>query len=367
MTKPLVSIIIVNWNKVEYLRNCIESLLESTYKSIEIIVVDNGSADGSAEYLKHLIQTQKNVKAIFNKENLGFAGPSNQGAEIADGELLFLLNNDTIIDRNCIEEVVIFFNEHPEASVVQPRLMQNEELMDEQGNVLLTNGFLLHFGYNCILKPVFKATYPVFSVKGAAFFIRREVYTQIGLFRPEFFAFYEETDFCHRCWLAGFPVYYMGKAVVMHIGHITAAQFKKEKPVWIWEKSIYNRFVSLATLLSAKSLMRIFVPHLLLSLLTAPILHIKGRKNIAKATISALCSFIKNIRHIQRQRQCIHKQLDGYSEKQIFDELGLITRPPKGYLWASAKGNLSEYWKKPQTEKYINDLIAKLSKNSKHL
>lgn len=360
----LVSIIIVNWNRIDYLKNCIESLLKSSHQELEIIVVDNGSSDGSFGYIHELMQHDRRFVVHRNEENLGFALPSNQGAELATGDVLFCLNNDTIVASDCIAKVLAFLKENPKAGVVQPRLMQNETLMDEQGNVLMNNGYLLHFGFNCELSETFLQNYPIFSVKGAAFFVTRKVYEKIGLFRPEFFAFYEETDFCHRCWLAGFPVYYFGQAEVLHIGHVTARQFKQEKPVWIWHKSYYNRLVSLATLLSAKSIFRILSCHIFISLAALPILFVKGEHNIAKAIIWAHWDLIKNIKAICKQRKAIRSNLSGFTEDDLFHSFGLMTKPPPGYMLALAANRLDKYWEERENKHTIEQLISSLQKTA---
>jgi len=358
-----ISIVIVTWNKIDYLQDCVESLFNSTYKNFEIIIVDNGSDDGSVEYIMELQKKYPNIKAIFNKENLGFSTPSNQGARIATGDLIFLLNNDTVVDYFCLESVVMFVKENPNVAVIQPRIMQTETIMDEQGNVLMNNGYLLHFGFGEKISPLFYQTYPVFSVKGAAFFVTRKAYEQVGLFRDEYFAFYEETDFCHRCWLAGLPVFYFGGATVQHIGHGTAGEIKKKEPVLIWYQAYRNRLISLFTLLSRKRLFTVLLPHIFMTICSSPVFILLGKKSIFIGIVKSNLYLIANFRSLIKQRKYFKSTLNGFTEDEIFKRFKLFISPPRGYMLSLATNKHHEFWRKSVNvelrNKYIEGLKQK--------
>jgi GT2 family glycosyltransferase len=107
---PKVSIIVVSFNNLEYLRLCIESIFEySNYPNVEVIVVDNGSADGSAEYLKGK-KEEGRLEAILNPQNLGFAKANNQGIEISSGEYIILLNDDTVVTQDWISGLIKYLS-----------------------------------------------------------------------------------------------------------------------------------------------------------------------------------------------------------------------------------------------------------------
>lgn len=101
--KPLVSIIIANWNGASHLEDCLASIEAQTYRSIETVLIDNASVDSSVE----LVRAQfPRVRIVQNEINRGFCASNNQGAREASGELLFLLNNDTVIAPDCVEQMV---------------------------------------------------------------------------------------------------------------------------------------------------------------------------------------------------------------------------------------------------------------------
>ncbi|HON85859.1 MAG TPA: glycosyltransferase family 2 protein, partial [Syntrophorhabdaceae bacterium] len=102
MEDKLISIVILNWNGIEFIRGCIDSVINQDYKNLEIIVVDNASTDGSPEMIE---KEYKDVILLRNKENLGFGGGNNVGIKYAHGDYIVILNNDTELDRSCISEM----------------------------------------------------------------------------------------------------------------------------------------------------------------------------------------------------------------------------------------------------------------------
>src|SRR3989344_4137683 len=130
---PLVSIIIVNWNGGEVFRNCLKTLKALKFSDYELIIVDNGSSDGTQE-----------LANIKNKNNLGFANGNNQGYEKSRGKYVWLLNNDTLVKPDILTKLVKYLDQNPDVGVVQPkiRIMDKPELLDNAGSFLTRSGFL---------------------------------------------------------------------------------------------------------------------------------------------------------------------------------------------------------------------------------
>ena len=145
---PLVSIIVLNYNAGELLLNCINSLKKSTYSNLEIIIVDNISSDGSQEKCKNKFP---DIKLIQNKNNLGYCGGNNVGIQHASGEFIVILNPDTIVEPNWINELISAYNEFGEG-LYQPKILSlNEEkksLFDHQNDVQLR---YIHFDMQFLL------------------------------------------------------------------------------------------------------------------------------------------------------------------------------------------------------------------------
>jgi GT2 family glycosyltransferase len=210
-----VSVLILSWNKKEYLKTCLPTLEKVSYKNLEIIVVDNGSKDGTIEYLK---KNHPKVKIVANKTNLGFAGGNNAGLKKVTGDYILLLNNDTKVTKGFIEPLVKVLDTRPDIGVVQSKIiwMEDHSRLDSIGAFLTNTGFLYHYGYLQHDKKAYDKQVYVYTVKGASMLMRADMVKRTGLFDDDYFIYFEETDFCHRVWLAGYKIIYEPKSVIYH-------------------------------------------------------------------------------------------------------------------------------------------------------
>ena len=112
---PKVSIVILNWNGKEHLEDCLASLKKQTYASLELLLVDNASVDGSVEYVEGCFPM---VNVLVNPENRGFGPAVNRGVEQAKGEYVLFLNNDLFLDEQCIEKMVTMIEDEKVGAVV---------------------------------------------------------------------------------------------------------------------------------------------------------------------------------------------------------------------------------------------------------
>lgn len=234
MTAVDVSVILVNYNAGPYLEACLQSIRRFVDdQALEVVVVDNASTDRSLETLGRFPE----VQLIRNAENRGFAAAVNQGLEVAKGRYLFLLNPDTEIVSPIFRALVAFLDAHPEVGMVGPRLRNPDgslqtsayrfpTLFQAAGSVfglkrLVPVGVLRaglgwwlgeHFGQ---LDPHDRPR-PVDYVTGACLLIRREVVADLEGFDPRFFLYFEEKDFCLRARRAGWQVWFVPIAEVVH-------------------------------------------------------------------------------------------------------------------------------------------------------
>jgi len=228
---PLVSIVVLNWNGLVYLEKCLQSLQFLKYPNCEIIVVDNGSSDGSPEMVK---ENFKNIQLIINNSNLGFAKGSNVGIKASKGDLVVLLNNDMVVDPCWMSELV-------KATLVSPRIgmtsgivLQREpfDVVSEAGKKMdVFTGNTWRVGYGdkySQLKKVDDIDY--FS--GGALLVRREVIRKIGLLDEGYFFTSEDADwsFCAR--RAGFDFALAPLALVWHEGSATRKRVPKTGYYW---------------------------------------------------------------------------------------------------------------------------------------
>jgi len=221
---PKLSIIILTWNGVRHISDCLELVQKSTYQNYEIIVVDNGSKDGTPDLIKNNFP---NVKLILNKTNLGFTGGNNIGIKQARGDIVFLLNDDTKIHSNLIEVLVQELKSSPKIGIVGPKIY----FMDEPDKIWFAGGKIdwvksdsFHLGRNLIDKELINdSKKEVDFITGCALMIKKEVIDKIGLLDDKFFAFYEDADWCQKAKKAGYKVVYIPFGGVWHIKSATAS------------------------------------------------------------------------------------------------------------------------------------------------
>ena len=206
---PKVIVLVLNWNRKNFTLKCLESLKEQDYQNLEMVVVDNGSSDGSEAEVK---ARHPWAGFIQNGDNLGYAGGNNRGIRSAlarGADYVFLVNNDTKFDRRCIAELVQTAEKNRNYGILGPVAFSYDG-----GNNALSSGFELDWTLfrffpfrfvegNLVLNHQ-EDVYRVDAVQGDAFFVRREVFEKVGFFDEKFFLLGEECDFCLRAKAAGF-------------------------------------------------------------------------------------------------------------------------------------------------------------------
>ncbi len=214
MPDPLVSVIIPNWNGVEHLPACLDSLRRQSYPHVEIIVADNASNDGSQGLLA---DRYPEVRLIQLPENRGFTGACNAGLQAAGGEILALLNNDTEADLHWLAAVADAFARHPEAGSVASRMLlfDRRDVFHTAGDFYRLDGTPGNRGVWQKDTGQYGEGY-VFSACGGSAAYRRAMLDQVGLLDDAFFFSCEDLDLGWRAQLAGWRCVYSPAAVVYH-------------------------------------------------------------------------------------------------------------------------------------------------------
>jgi GT2 family glycosyltransferase len=234
-----ISIIIVSWNTHDILRDCLKSVYDQVKGiTFEVIVIDNASSDDSAEMVKTAFP---GVILIENAANRGFAAANNQGMKIAKGRYVLLLNSDTIVLDNAIQETVTFADNHPEAAVagckvlnlnksLQPTCFMFPSLL----NLFLSSTYLYKlfprsrfFGRERMTWWDRDDIREVEVVTGCFMLVRKQAIDQIGLMDEGFFMYAEETDWCYRFKKAGWKILFTPDPRIIHLG---GASSKKVRP-----------------------------------------------------------------------------------------------------------------------------------------
>lgn len=201
---PDLSIIIVNTNNRKLLEECLYSIYAGTHRAtFEIIVVDNNSTDGSQQMVK---TSFPEVILIENKENLGFVKASNQGLEIYRGRYALLLNDDTVVKDRAFDCMVEFMDKSVKTGACGPKLLNRDRTIQQQGG-LLGQRFWLS-----------ESSKEVKFVTGACLMVRREAIDKIGILDENLFFYNDDLDWCLRIRKAGWKIYFLPQAEVVHYG-----------------------------------------------------------------------------------------------------------------------------------------------------
>lgn len=216
MVKNEVVVVIPNWNGTDSISDCLASLQSQT-QNTEIIVVDNGSVDGSVEIIKSEFPS---VKLLEQSKNLGFAGGVNVGIKqaINDGfEYVALFNNDAVADKNWLKNLVECLNNNKSVGIATGKLIDSQKQnLDSTGDYYTTWGLPYPRGRGEPVGDQYDQTTDIFAASGGASLYRVEMLKQIGLFDEHFFAYYEDVDLSFRAQLAGWKVKYVPAAEAYH-------------------------------------------------------------------------------------------------------------------------------------------------------
>lgn len=212
------TIIIPNYNGLKYMEDCLASLEKQTVRDFKLLVVDNGSTDGSVEWLK-----DRQVPTIFLETNTGFSGAVNVGIRAADTPYVILLNNDTTVDSRYVEMLEKAIGKSEKIFSVSPQVIQmyHPELMDDAGDMYSVLGWAYQRGVG---QPAGRYERPakVFSACAAAAIYRRKVFEEMGDFDEMHFAYLEDIDVGYRAKLYGYENVYCPYAKVLHVGSGTS-------------------------------------------------------------------------------------------------------------------------------------------------
>ena len=214
MEPPKATVIIVNTNELHHLKKCLPTVFNQTYREYEVLIVDNGSTDGSVEYVE---QTFPQARIVRNGINLGYPGANNVGFACGSGEYAVVLNPDTQVEENWLRELILALEHDPLAGLATSKilLMDDPQRINACGNDITYTGVTVCRGAG---QPASTYDRPevVSAVSGAAFAIKRAVLDRIGGFDELFVAYYEETDLSLRAALAGYHSIYVPTSVMYH-------------------------------------------------------------------------------------------------------------------------------------------------------
>ena len=247
-----ISICIVTLKARDFLRECLNSLeANPPGGSLEIIVVENHSSDGTVEMLR---QDYPYVQLIENETNAGFVRPMNQAMHAASGRYVLLLNPDTVVLPGAVDSLIDFFAKNPQAGICGPKVLNRDRSLQkscrrgEPRPVAVLSYFLglsklfprsKYFGGYLMNYMDEDALHEVAGVAGSCMLVRREVIEQIGYLDERFFAYQEDADYCFQARKAGWKIYYAPQAQIIHYGGQGGSRVQPYRSIFEWHRSYF--------------------------------------------------------------------------------------------------------------------------------
>lgn len=315
MTEKLISILILNYNGKKFLKKCLDSILSQSYNNFEIIFFDNASIDDSVKYVEENYRSSE-IKTITSLTNLGFAGGNNEGLKYCSGELVILLNNDTIVEKEWLKNLVEAYENYDNPGIVQSLVITEgvrSEYYEMNGTInLLGHNIMRQFeiGKDGIGK--------ILLATGCCMIFNKNLVNELnGLFPDEYFFYAEDTYFSLRSIFAGHYNYHTSGSVVRHIG---SGSIGKKKNPFVTFYQERNRLLNFLILFSPKFVLK-YIPFLIFNFFIKIIRGIVSEQYSLMGLFKAYYWMLTNTSWINNKRN----ELSKYKKISENDVLKLIS------------------------------------------
>lgn len=317
------AIVILNWNGLPHLQRFLGSVVDNSPREAEVIVADNGSSDGSIEWIE---QNFEGVRVIRLDQNYGYAGGYNKALEQVDADIFVLLNSDVETPQGWLEPLVEELEADAKIAALAPKIRSLEE-PDKFEYAGAAGGYMDFLGYPFCRgrimqsleqdKGQYNSSKQVFWASGACMVVRSDVFRQVGGFDADFFAHMEEIDLCWRMQSLGYKIISSPKSAVYHLGGGTLAQDSPRKLYLNYRNNLsmlYKNYRKFDMILALAIRFGFDLASLLVFL-------IQGKKDFAEALFQAYRDFRKALPELRKKRADIvranKKQLRGMFKGSI--------------------------------------------------
>jgi len=315
---PLISVVVVNYNQMEFTRSCISSILENTtYPNYEVIVVDSGSSYQNLLELRHVFRNESKVKLIDVGTDVGYSAACNIGFSISRGEMIALLNNDTIVTSDWLMNLFRLIVSDGEIACVQSKLvlMDHPERIDSVGHVVDPVGFLRAEGYMEIDRGQYDRIREICVVQPAACLIKSAILKEVGLFDPDYFWCHEDTDLSMRIRLRGYKILLAPNSVVHHKRSPTVSRMD---PAVLAYYSRRNMLMTILKTYEARNLLTLGLVHILSVLVIGLWQLSRKRYDHLGAILKAIWWNVKNFRRTFMKRTIV-QNMRRVRDEELFE------------------------------------------------
>lgn len=300
------AVVIPSWNSAGLLPRCLDSLADQGAE-LELMVVDNGSSDGSVELLR-----ERGVPHVSLQRNTGFAAAVNLGAARTSAPAVLVLNADTVLEPDCVGRLAAALAADPGLGGVQPRILQLEAgggqdiataRLYSRGMALSADGRAFEEGAGEPQDERSAAAREIFGVCGAACLLRRRLFDDLGGYDESYFAFYEDVDLNVRARIAGWRFAYVPEAVVWHLGNASWLAEAPSPGAWNARLVARNRLATQVKFVPARALPRI-------AAVEAGALWRAARQRRLRATLAGKLAALRRLPALLRERRRLRREGD---------------------------------------------------------
>jgi len=300
VAKPLVTVVILNFNGERTLQKCLQSVLTTDYAPIEVVVVDNASSDQSLQCLQELSQQ---VVVVRNERNLGYSGGNRRGLELAHGDFVVFLNNDVVVEPNWIAELVKAADRTPDAALVQPKILfHDRRTINSAGGIIHVAGFGLCIGIGETDDGQWDSECEIDYASGACLFVRRKVLNDIGFLDDRYVAYEEDVDWGWRAKTLGWKSIVAPRSLIFHEARGVMEGVMPAMKFYYLER---NRLLTVAKNYSTPSLVRLLP---ILGVIEFFVLAYSLARRLMGWKVRSYCDAFKLRSHVRSQRQRIQSR-----------------------------------------------------------
>ena len=333
--KPLISTVTINYNGKKLLKKCLRSIFKEK-GNYEVVLIDNGSTDNSLAEVRKEFRGKENLEIYRLEKNIGPAAARNLGVKKSRGKYTLILDNDTIIHPGWFKKIPTFFKRHPQAGLVQPKLLtMGTNKYNYAGDYLTRYGFLAERAQSSIDKGQFDDPAKIFSYNTASVYFPKKLFLKLGGYDEDYFFYWEEPDLCFRAWLKNHQVWFDPAITVEHAFGQPVKEKNYQKTNRANKAAFYgcrNMLTTLIKNLSFKELLLVLPANLTIWILLSVLFLFKGNPQKTTNILRGIFQSFKELSLTLKKRAKIQKTRR-LSEKEIFNLVG-------------SKKQLSWYFKK---------------------
>ncbi|MGB8311031.1 MAG: glycosyltransferase family 2 protein [Halobacteriota archaeon] len=315
---PTVSVIVLNYNGREFLEDCFRSLGNLDYLAYEVIMVDNASTDGSVEYVREHFPW---VRVVGLESNYGFSRGNDVGVEYACGKYVAFLNNDVEVEPAWLSELVEGIEEDEKVASCGSKMLfyESRNYVNHAGGAVTITGAGYDIGFMMEEKEDYNQPKFVGCTSGGAMLVRKDVFCKLGGFDPDYFAYFEDVDFCLRAWIAGYKIKYMPTSVVYHKFGGSFGTDSSPFKMFLYQR---NRLYNIAKNFEPKNFLLATMTSMAYDVYKISQFLIYGKFTMAVSIIHGNLSFISNLRRVMKKRRVV-QDARKVSDRELF-EIGVV-------------------------------------------